>query len=61
MEQNEEIMYMVLKINRTVNLNEKEIEVEGVEGYIPVFKTLEKAKEKAQNGKYRISQIRIVE
>ena len=29
MEQNEEIMYMVLKMNRTVNLNEKEIEVEG--------------------------------
>ena len=54
------VLYAVLKLNTDIEVTNpftgehKDIKLGGLAGYIPVFSTIEEAKESSQHGKYQI-------
>ena len=53
------ILYAVLKLQTLVEVvdsvgHAQKVKINGIEGYIPVFKTEEEAKKEACSGKYQI-------
>lgn len=56
----EPVLYAVLKLLTLVEVKDvsgltHKVKITGAEGYIPVFKTMEEAKEAACDGKYQIT------
>ena len=53
-------LYAVLKLNTDIEVTnpftgkQEDIKLGGLAGYIPVFSTIEEAKESSQHGKYQI-------
>ena len=57
----EPVLYAVLKLLTLVEVSglTHKVKITGAEGYIPVFKTMEEAKEAACDGKYQITLLSI--
>lgn len=48
------MMYAVMKLLTSVDLAGAEVKINGIAGYIPIFKTIEEAKENSNDGEYQI-------
>lgn len=60
----ENYQYMVMKMQRTLKVTDsisgedKDVEIEGLAGFVPVFHTIEEAEENSADGKYDIVPIK---
>lgn len=62
-----ELMYAVLRLSTYINVSHKStgkvhsLQIEGIDGFIPVYKTPESAFEASENGKYQVIPIKEIQ
>lgn len=66
-DEKEELLYLVARLQKTVQYTSPltgqimDVELDGCEGYLPVFKTMEEATLHSVNGKFTVLPIRTTE